>query len=194
MIVPSGKRRDQVSQGLLQNAYMENFDIFSKFAQNIDRDKLKNNDIDQPGNSPKDLKMDELQQSLNESNTLPGPQKKNQSPEMPQQPNMPGMDGDVDTNSDSGVTDGMAFIDISKRISEKVIQALGLNKQPNEHWQGKTEIANDGDEVTGITIKLTRAMPKDMAMQGKVEKSGPGYGEPITQQQPMGGQVTRSAL
>lgn len=159
-IMPSGRRKQQIAQGGSRNASIFETDMFnavaSKYAQSIKgQGEINQHNRVQPENTPKDLKMQELQQTMNESNTLP--QEKESTP----------------------IGAGSEFIDISKRISEKVIDALGLNSRPGEHWAGKTEIANDGDEVTGITIKLTRAQPKDMMMQGRVEKNGPVYGEPM---------------
>lgn len=175
MIVPSGKRRDQVAQGRLQNQSIFDSDIFSNVK--LSQKSATEMPIEEKKPQEKDLKMDELQQSLNESNTLP--QDRNSDPtgrhNVPQ-PYQTRPDPEAESVADSA---GSAFIDMSKQISNKVIQALGLNKKPGENWQGKTEISNDGNEVTGINIKLTRVMPNDMAMQTKVEKSGPGFGEPV---------------
>jgi len=186
MILPSGKRRDQIAQGGSKYTSIFDSDIFKNVK--ISQESLEDAPEQPRSTSSKDLKMDELQQTMNESNTLP--QGKPQEEPLQQTPTEK-----PEANPIDGA--GSEFIDISKRISEKVIDALGLNSRPGEHWAGKTEIANDGDEVTGITIKLTRAQPKDMMMQPKVEKSGPGYGEPLKQpQQPQGvspgGPVTNS--
>ncbi len=164
MIVPSGRRKTQVAQGGLQNQSIYDSDLFkggpTKYAQDMQDmspDAMHGGQPQQP--DPKDLKMRELQQTMNQSNSLPQEKK--------------------EKGGFGGV--GSEFIDISKQISQKVIDALGLNTKPNEVWQGKTEIANDGDEVTGITIKLTRAQAKDLMMQQRVEKGGTPVGEPMNQ-------------
>lgn len=172
-ILPSGKRKAQVAQGWSRSASIFESDMFAGLADKLAQGKLDMTaKEEQKPADPKDLKMDELQQSMNESNTLPGKKPEPQMMNEPQ-PEMP-------ATPDEGGGAGNAFIDISKQISAKVIAALGLDRQPNESWQGKTEIANDGDEVTGITIKLTRAMPKDMMMQQRVVPPGKGepYGSP----------------
>lgn len=176
-IVPSGKRREQVAQGGCRSASIFESDMFApiakKYAQGMElkQDQSKPN---KPAN-PKDLKMNELQQTLNESNTLPQEKEKTPLDQPQQHSDGSGMDGS-----------GSEFIDISKRISQKVIDALGLSSRPGEHWAGKTEISNDGDEVIGITIKLTRAEPKDMMMQTKVEKGGEPLGAPLKGNGPPG--------
>lgn len=181
MIVPSGKRRDQVAQGGLRNQSIYDSDLFANFK--FSQKSVNEMPIEEKEPQEKDLKMDELQQSLNESNTLPQSKDRNFDPTG--RHNVPQPNTETESVADSA---GSAFIDMSKQISNKVIEALGLNKKPGENWQGKTEISNDGTEVTGINIKLTRVMPNDMPMQMKVEKGGPGFGEPMKNPgQPGGG-------
>lgn len=174
MIVPSGTRRDQVAQGGMRSRSIFDSDLFDavKISQNMVEQ-------DQPGaNAPKDLKVNELeglgndgepsvQDAMNDSNSLVPPQ-----PEPQQQPDQPDMGGQG------------TVIDISKHISDKVIHALGLNKRPNEQWQGKTEIANDGNEVVGITIKLTRAQPANI--QTRVAPGEPPLGADLGGKGPAG--------
>lgn len=226
-VTPSGKMRKQVAQGDMQNASIFDSLSFGDFAKKLAQSNVDVKDMDpkkqkSPNQkSPKDLQMSELQQTLNESNSLP--KKKpgvpgqpggapGGQPKLPTEPEWGGagyadpeeeMPDDMSPEMDAGgqpapnLGDGSAFIDISKQISNKVIEALGLNKNQGESWQGKTEVTNDGNEVTGITIKLTRVMPNEMMMQGKVQKSGPAFGTPAGggQGQPgqaPGGPVTNS--
>lgn len=181
MIVPSGKRREQVAQGMSRSG-----SIFDKLFDNvkISQTTLPETEHDRP-NKPKDLKVDELQQTLMDSNSS----KVNPEKFAPEQE--PDQESEEQANNPFG---GGEFIDISKQISQKVIDALGLNKRPNESWQGKTEIANDGNEVVGITIKLTKAQPKDMMAGPVVTKGGPPFPQ---NQQPgatQGGQGNSSGL
>jgi len=169
MIVPNGRRRTQVAQGRLQNQSIYDSDLFkfkidpAKYAQNMNPESAYG---EQPGPvDSKDMKMRELQQVMNQSNSLPNKEEEEY--------------GSLGGGGSSDV--GGEFIDISKQISKKVIDALGLNTKPNEVWQGATKITNDGDEVTGITITLTRAQAKDLMMQQRVEKGGTPVGEPINQ-------------
>lgn len=187
MITPNGRVRDQVSQGAMQNQSIFNADFLNKIKvgqaeKALERQKQQEQER---GQTPKDLKMDELQQTMMDSDSSSlSPEKFSPPPRGNEPPggNEPG-NSKQKPNVNPGV--GGEFIDISKQISQKVIDALGLNKRPNEMWQGKTEITNDGDEVTGITIKLTKAMPKDMVGPA-VTKNGPPYpqSQTQTQQQP----------
>lgn len=163
MIVPNGKRRDQVSQGMLQNASVFNHDMFSSI--DIEKFSQINPEQTMQTGEPKDLKMEDLQRTMNESNSLPG--------------------------ANPGKTDvtesGEAFIDLSNQISQKVIKALGLDRE--QGWQGRTEVTDNGQELTGISIKLTKAKP-EQSVQDRVEKGGPGYGQPLKNPSP--GTITNS--
>ncbi len=80
---------------------------------------------------------------------------------------------------------GGQFIDQSQRLSKTVIHALGLDTRPGENWVGKTEITDDGTNVSAITIKLQN-QPQVNPMA--VTKDGPPFLGPDQGQGQMPGQ------
>jgi len=174
MIVPSGKQRHQVNQGLSKNRSILDSDLFNN---------LTTAQVNSLKNQPKDLEMGDLAQAvgvkdqspawdgvgdaMNDSNssqlnpdrfTMEKQPQEELQQEQPQQ-------GPLDLG------DGK-FIDLAGQISQTVISALGLDKRPDENWIGKTEISNNGQTVDAITIKLTNPPLKAGPV---VEKGGTPY-------------------
>jgi len=167
MIVPSGKQRQQVNQGICKNESIFESDLFKNLTT-AQAQQLKE--------QPKDLQMSELADNMTDVEETPvdDVMRDSNSPRMNDsfnaEPEIQEPEIQFDQESDGDILgESGEFIDIADRISQKVIQSLGLHKRQHENWIGKTEISNNGKTVDSITIKLTNPPPKVGPM---VEKGG----------------------
>lgn len=178
MIVPSGKQRLQVNQGLSKNESILDSDFFGNLTI-AQMNSLKN--------QPKDLEMGDLAQAvgikdqspawdgvgdaMNDSNSSQLNPDRFTMEEQPQEE----LQQEQPQQDPPDLISGGKFIDLAENISNTVIEALGLQreKRPNENWIGKTEISNmAGGGIDAITIKLTNPPPKTGPV---VEKGGTPY-------------------
>lgn len=175
-IAPSGRRRMQVSQGALKHE-----SIWDRVLSNVKQaDAEQVLDQQQKADQSKGLTMQEipgLGEAMDQGNDAGMNAVRDRATQETQMPEQ-----EAPQESQGLDLGGGQFIDMSQALAKKVIVALGLDKRPGENWTGKTEITDDGQNVSAITIKLVNAPPKPT--QNMVSKDGPPLGNPQPQQTP----------